>query len=194
MSSTESSGQGAASSAASESKSGEDSFIPSTPTRNRCPSPLLGASKPTGTKSCCSPPPAPRPYANSSAGGSEVSTESVFIEINSGRSLLNPKQVDIFSGFNMPRKALYTDFEHEAENVHTTVRPSIDCGFFLMSPLRRASTISAITTDEEEEEDLDMPYVPSPIRLQMRSTVPRSPTAVSGFIPILHEEASQHQG
>mmetsp|Transcript_38424 Transcript_38424/g.69259 ORF Transcript_38424/g.69259 Transcript_38424/m.69259 type:complete len:206 (+) Transcript_38424:239-856(+) len=159
-------------------KSKGDPFgIPSTP--SRCySSPLPETSRPGG-KSCYSPPPPPRHSARV-VGGSELAADSVFLELNSGRSILNlDKPVD-FSSICLPRKALYKGLEGENGN-RRSVRPRIDSDFILASPSyphfpSSPSSFSAGNINEEKEDD--MPSIVSSIRLPLRLTRrARSPVA-----------------
>ena len=156
-------------------KSKGDSFgIPSTP--SRCySSPSPETSRPGG-KSCYSPPPPPR-HSTRVVGGSEPDADSVFFELNSGRSILNPAKTIDFSSICLSRKALYKEFEGENGN-RRSVRPHIDSGFILVSPSYPhfpSSPSSFSTGDISEEVEDDMPSIVSSIRLPLRITRARSP-------------------
>ena len=112
-------------------RSERDTFgIPSTPNRRySSPSPRTSMQ---GGRSCYSPPPPPR-HSTRVVGGSEPTADSVFLELNSGRSILNEAKPIDFSSTCLSRKGLYKEFEGENGN-RRSVRPRIDSGFILVSP------------------------------------------------------------
>lgn len=171
------------------SKNKGEAFIVSPTPSRRYSSPPPGASTPSGN-SCCSPPPPPS-YFTKSVGESEPASV-VESEINSGQSILNKcVPVDISKMFLSPRrKSPFLECEAEKRSVRPRTSPptNIDSGLVLVSPPYPyfPSTPSRSKGDLSEDEDEDMPSMPSPINLSMRCTSARSPIAprvpVAGFL------------
>jgi hypothetical protein len=151
----------------SVSKNEGDSFVDSPPETHRFSSPPPGEMIPSG-KSYYSPPPAPRFFAMS-VGVIEPNADSVLKEINTGRSIINPTRMDI-SCISLSRKLLYKEFdcEDEDEDFNRIISPS----FPQWPPPSSPDGVG-------EKVDLDMPPMPCPINLLMRTearTPPRMQT------------------
>jgi hypothetical protein len=150
----------------------KDSFINSPPEIRRFASPPPGDITPSG-KSYYSPPPAPRCFSKS-AGASEPNADSVLNEINTGRSMFNPARMDITS-ISLSRRLLYKEFESEAEGDDFTTH--ISQSYPQWPPPSSPDGVG-------ETVDLDMPSMPSPIKLSMRTGARAAPTR-GQFTPTL---------
>lgn len=143
----------------------EDSFINYPPEINRFASPPPGEIMPSG-KSYSSPPPAPRCFSKS-AGALEPNADSVLNEINTGRSIFNPTRMDITS-ISLSRRLLYKEFECEDEGDDCTRH---------ISPSYPQWPPPSSPGGVGEKVDLDMPPLPSPIKLSMRTGSRAAPRA-----------------
>lgn len=184
-----------------ESNNRAKPFVLSTP-----PRPVARYSSPTPeskTKmtgaSFFSPPPPPCHSNRSVKGEDNPSDVDIQFEINSGRSILNPKMLDA-PKITLPPRSMAPP--------HHGAGPYINGNsMILVSPTSPAfgtpfsSSLGGDTTDDEEI-DVDMPPMPTPIRLAMRCTRPRSPISIAprasggffgnDFVPI--PSTSNHQG
>ena len=142
-----------------------DSFIYSPPAIHRFASPPPEEIMPSG-KSYCSPPPAPRCFPRS-AGALEPNADSVLNEINTGRSIFNPTRMDITS-ISLSRRLLYKEFECEDEG--DDFKRHISPSYPQWPPPSSPDSVG-------EKVDLDMPSMPSPIKLSMRTGSRAAPRA-----------------
>lgn len=188
-----------------ESNSGAKPFVLSTPprpvARYSSPTPESESTAKMAGNSFFSPPPPPCHSNLSLKGESNPSDVDIQFEINSGRSILNPKMSDA------PKITLppWQEPLHHGAGPHTSGSSMI-----LVSPTSPdfgtpfSSSMGGDTTDFDDDEDIDvdMPPMPTPIRLAMRCTRPRSPISIApkasggffrnDFVPISSE--SNHQG
>ncbi|KAL7552603.1 hypothetical protein ACHAWF_015840 [Thalassiosira exigua] len=126
-----------------------------------------------------SPPPPPHHFATRSGVASEPTSDSVWREINSGHSVLEPEPTDIFHA-SLARSEFYKSVGGGGED-RRSVRPNIHRGFVLVSPysshFHSPSSAADLLDEGGDSEDLedDMPLMSFPIRLAMRTG--RSPIA-----------------
>jgi hypothetical protein len=106
------------------------------------------------------PPPAPLIFAKS-VGRCEPDADFVLNEINTGHSIINSTPMDITS-ISMSRKLLFEEFECQDgdDDLGRLISPSF--------PRWHQSSPGGVG----EKIDLDMPNMPSPIKLAMRTGAP----------------------
>ncbi len=155
-----------------------DSFIQTPPKIHRFSSPPPGEIFPIG-RTYYSPPPAPRFFAKSFRQ-CEPNADLVLHEINTGRSIINPTRMDMDS-ISLSRKVFCKEFEGQDEDkdLHRIISPS----FPRWPPPPSPDGVG-------EEIDLDMPQMPSPIKLSMRTGTPTAQRAEITSKPSLSSRPS----
>lgn len=146
-----------------------------------------------GFKVSCSPPPTPRPLRYCPAQSvidSDISSDSLFRELNLGRSILNPKPRVMPYTHNLSRKRLFSELHKETrqdgdinENARH-IHPCFDHNYVLTNPSypHLPPVLAGNNSDDEEMPELVLAsLVKQPMRIGKKKSTRRENQY---FVPI----------